>query len=92
MTHSDKSFVHPFVLHYYHYDGGFSRDGGRRRTTPLSTHVLYMNKRQCKREPQQQAPFFGHNDPIAPFVAVAMGLQVRFVMIGKNEISELLYI
>lgn len=32
--------------------------------------------RQCRGGPQQQPPSFDHDEPIAPFVAIVMGLQV----------------
>ncbi|CAM9461477.1 unnamed protein product [Choristocarpus tenellus] len=36
----------------------------------------------CKKGPKQQAPFFAHDEPIAPFVAIVMGLQHALAMVG----------
>ncbi|CAM9517540.1 unnamed protein product [Choristocarpus tenellus] len=36
----------------------------------------------CKKGPKQQAPFFAHYEPIAPFVAIVMGLQHALAMVG----------
>ncbi|CAM9171480.1 unnamed protein product [Ascophyllum nodosum] len=36
----------------------------------------------CKKEGRQQPPFFAHDEPIAPFIAMVMGLQHSLAMVG----------
>lgn len=76
MTHSDDSFVYPVCFALLLLRRRFSSSRGASTIDDTRQPTWYINKQQCKSGPQQQAPFFGHDDPIAPFVAVAMGLQV----------------
>ncbi|CAM9667929.1 unnamed protein product [Pylaiella littoralis] len=43
---------------------------------------LCMPPNPCKREAREQPPFFGHDEKIAPFIAIIMGLQHALAMVG----------
>ena len=57
----------------------------------LCCAVLCCTTKQCKKEGRQQPPFFAHDEPIAPFIAMVMGLQVRTLSAYAPSLLKVFY-